>query len=374
MSDSSLRTQPSQPARGRARPVAPAPGRALAAEERRPGLRLLGVLAGALGVAFVLLAAVCLLPENGYQRWQLQTLMDDRLRWIYERIHFDPKPIDIAIIGPSRVQLGFSAAAIEDKLAQNGERANVVNLAFPGAGRDIQWAIVRELFKTKSPKAIVLEVEDKPYPFGSFAFKYVAPAQAIVFPPTPFLHDYLYNLAYLPIRKLTLFGAGLFPDLFGLPKEFDPQRYAQSRTDYSTSFIGDTGKLVDMGRAVPRATLLAEAQTTDHDTFFGRLLTRINGGEDHIYMRKIAAEAKAHGTRVIFVYLPVFNGAETISDLDFLKQFGPVLNYGDLAQRDELFENWSHLNHAGAMTASGRLADALLGSDLFDPDQQARTK
>jgi len=70
----------------------------------------------------------------------------------------------------------------------------------------------------------------------------------------------------------------------------------------------------------------------------------------------------------------VFNGAETISDLDFLKQFGPVLNYGDLAQRDELFENWSHLNHAGAMTASGRLADALLGSDLFDPDQQARTK
>ena len=33
-----------------------------------------------------------------------------------------------------------------------------------------------------------------------------------------------------------------------------------------------------------------------------------------------------------------------------LKQFGPVLNFGDLAPRDELFENWSHLNHAGAMT------------------------
>jgi hypothetical protein len=29
-----------------------------------------------------------------------------------------------------------------------------------------------------------------------------------------------------------------------------------------------------------------------------------------------------------------------------------------------LFENWSHLNHAGAMNASGRLADAIAGLDL----------
>ncbi|MGC9959493.1 hypothetical protein [Roseiarcus sp.] len=53
-----------------------------------------------------------------------------------------------------------------------------------------------------------------------------------------------------------------------------------------------------------------------------------------------------------------------ISDLAFLEQYGTVLNLGDLAQRDELFENWSHLNHAGAMTASARLADAIAGLDL----------
>jgi hypothetical protein len=332
--------------------------------ERVAGLRLFGVLCAALAVAFVLSAAACLLPENDYQKWQLQEIMNDRLRWIYERIHFDEKPIDVAIIGPSRVQLGLSAAAVEEKLAERGKHANVANLAFPGAGRDIQWAIVDELFKAKSPKLLVLEVEDQPYPFGSFAFKYIAPAKEIVLPPTPFLHNYLYNLAYLPIRKLTLFGADLFPDLFGLSKDFDPERYAQSPTDYSTSFIGDLGKLVDMEHPVPRATLLAEAQPLDRPTLFGRALTRINGGEDHLYLRKIAAEAKAHGAQLIFVFLPVFNGVESASDQDFLKQFGPVLNYGDLAQRDELFENWSHLNHAGAMTASARLADAIAGLEL----------
>ena len=321
--------------------------------------RLLFTILAALAVAFLLSAAVCFLPENDYQRWRLQ----GATQWIYERIHFDPKPIDIAILGPSRAQLGFSAAAIEEQLAKHGKHANVVNFALPGAGRDIQWAILNELFKAKSPKVIVLEVEEEPYPFGHFFFKFVAPAEAIAFPPTPFLHNYLYNLAYLPVRKLMLFGANLFPDLYGIPKQFDPQHYAQTRTDYTTSFIGD-GKLVDMEDPVPRATLLAEPREPVPRTLVARLLTRLSGGEDHLFTEKIARDAKAHGAQVVFVYLPMFEGPRTISDEDFLKQFGRVLNYGDLAPHDELFENWSHLNHAGAMTASARLADVLAGLDL----------
>ncbi|HEY6521621.1 MAG TPA: hypothetical protein VIZ19_19960, partial [Roseiarcus sp.] len=305
---------------------------------------------------------VCLLPENDYQKWQLQD-PDGRLRWIYERIHFDPTPIDIAIVGPSREQLGFSPAAIEKDLAQHGRRLNVVNFALPGAGRDIQWAILNELFKAKAPKVIVLGVEDQPYPFGHFFFKYVAPAEAIVFPPSPFLHNALYNLAYLPIRKLKLFGANLFPDLFGLSKQFDPEHYAKNRTDYTTSFIGD-GKLVDMEHQVPRATLLAEPREQVPRTLVARVLTRLNGGEDHLFTKKIAREAKAHGAQLVFVHLPMFEGPQTVSDEDFLKQFGLVLNYGDLAPHDELFENWSHLNHAGATIASARLADAIAGLGL----------
>jgi hypothetical protein len=324
--------------------------------------RLAFTILAALVVAIVLCAAVCLLPENDYQKWQLQD-PDGRLRWIYERIHFDPKPIDIAIVGPSRDQLGLSAAAIEQDLAQRGKQANVVNFALPGAGRDLQWAILDELFKAKSPKVIVLGVEDQPYPFGHFLFKYVGPAEAIVFPPSPFLHNYFYNLAYLPIRKLKLFGANLFAGLFGLTKEFDSGHYAQNRTDYSTSFIGD-GKLVDMEHPVPRATLLAEPREPVPRTLVARLLTRLNGGEDHLFTQKIAREAKAHGAQLVFVHLPMFEGPKTVSDEDFLKQFGLVLNYSDLAPHDELFENWSHLNHAGAMNASARLADAIAGLGL----------
>jgi hypothetical protein len=325
--------------------------------------KLVSTILAALVVALILSAAVCLLPENDYQKWQQQD-PDGRLRWIYERIHFDPMPIDVAIVGPSRAQLGLSAAAVEQHLAQQGKPANVANFALPGAGRDIQWAILDELFKAKAPKVVILEVEEEPYPFGHFFFKYVAPAEAIVFPPSPFLHNYLYNLAYLPIRKLKLFGANLFPDLFCLSKQFDPEHYAKNRTDFSTSFPGEFGKLVDMEHPVPREALLAQPRIPVPRTLVARLLTRINGGEDHLFIEKIAREAKAHGAQLIFVHLPMFEGPQTVSDQDFLKQFGPVLNYGDLAPHDELFENWSHLNHAGAMNASARLADAIAGLDL----------
>jgi prephenate dehydrogenase len=95
-----------------------------------------------------------------------------------------------------------------------------------------------------------------------------------------------------------------------------------------------------------------------------RLLTRLNGGEDHLFTEKIAREAKAHGAQLVFVHLPMFEGPQTVSDESFLKQFGLVLNYGDLAPHDELFENWSHLNHAGAMKASARVAAAIAGLNL----------
>lgn len=329
------------------------------------GFKVFRTLLAALAVAFVLSALVCLLPENPYQRWQLQAnYMGGVLVRDYERIHFDPKPIDIAILGASHAQLGLSAGAIEDQLAQHGKRVSVANLAIGGGGQNVQWAIVDELFKSKSPKVIVIAVEDQPNPFGHFAFRYVAPAEAVVFPPSPFVHNYLYDLAYLPARKAQLFGAELFPNLFGLPKEFDPKAYADKRTDFTSDFPDEFGKTVDMMHPVPRAKLLAEQRPPVRETFVARALNRIGGGEDHLYIRKIAEEARAHGTQLIFIYMPIFNGPTTIADLTFLEQYGTVLNLGDLSQRDELFENWGHLNHAGAMIASARLADAIAGLDL----------
>ena len=163
---------------------------------------------------------------------------------------------------------------------------------------------------------------------------------------------------------MRLFGANLFPNLFGLTKEFDPDAYARTRTDYTTTFTDyPSGKIIDMEDPVPRATLIAQVRPLSDYTFLARAFDQINGGEDYLYIREIAREAKAKGTQLVFVFLPTFNGPQTISDVEFLRQYGPVLNCGDLAQNDQLYENWLHLNRAGAMIASARLADAIDGLD-----------
>jgi hypothetical protein len=329
------------------------------------GLRLLGVLSKAIAVALVLDAAACFLPENAYQRWKILDSDYGRMRWIYERIHYDPRPIDVVILGASRSQLGFSAAAIEQQLAEHDKHANVVNFAVFNLGRNIQWVILNEIYKAKSPRVIVLEVDDPPYPFGHELFKDVASTDAILSAPKRAFHQYFDDLVYLPARKLRLFSVNLVPELFGLSKQFDPKAYESNRTDFTTNFPGESGGIVDMERTVPRGILLEQiSQQASRHLWIASEYARLKGGGDRVYIRKIADEAKAHGAQLIFVYVPTFNGPATVSDLDFLKQYGPVINNGDLAPRDELFENWSHLNHAGARTASARLADAINSLDL----------
>jgi hypothetical protein len=327
--------------------------------------RLVFTILAVLGVALLLNVAVSLLPENAYQRWQLVESDYGRLRWIYERIHHDPRPIDVVILGSSRAQVGLSAAAIEQQLAEHGKSVNVVNFAIFNIGRNIQWAIINEIYKAKSPKVIVLQVEEPPYPYGHEDFKDVASANAIISAPRQALHEYFNDLAYLPARNLKLFVANLFPEFFGLSKQFDPQAYARNRTDFTTNFPDEAGGIVDMEKTVPRGVLLEQASgQATRNAWMASEYVRLNGGENRFYIRKIADQAKAHGTQLIFVYIPQFSGAQTVSDLDFLKQYGPVIDNGDLAPRDELFENWSHLNHAGAMTATARLADGINGLRL----------
>ncbi len=329
------------------------------------GLKTLGIIVASLGVALALDVAVCLLPENDYQRWQLvDGTLFEQLRWAYERIHFDPRPIDVAIVGPSKTMLGLSAERIERQLSAEGKPAHVANFSIVAAGRNVDWDIVDELYKSKSPKIIVIGVDGAPDPYGHPAFKYVAPARAIAFPPAPLLHNYFYDLAYLPSRKLRLFGAWLFPDLSGLRKRFDSETYARTRTDFTSGILSFENQSIDMEREVPRATLLAQIRPPVRPTLISRELGRFNEGDDHVYIREIAKEAKAHGTRLIFVFIPTFNGSTEIKDRAFLEQYGEILDNGDLSQRDKLYENWLHLNHAGALVASDRLADAIAGLNI----------
>jgi hypothetical protein len=226
----------------------------------------------------------------------------------------------------------------------------------------VEWVIVHELYKTKSPKVLVVSIDDKPYPWGHQAFKYIAPARAIAVPPSPLLHNYFYDLAYLPFRQLKLFAALPFSEAFGLKKQFKPEIYAQTATDLTNSHRMPDGKWIDMEHPVSRAVLEKQARIAAAEqerTLVPRALAAIVEADDHAYVQEIAREAAAHGTRLLFVFVPSFDGPTVIKDRAFYEQYGRILDNSDLSQRDQLYMDWSHLNHAGALIVSDRVAAAV---------------
>jgi hypothetical protein len=115
------------------------------------GVRALRTIVTSLATALALCALACLLPDNPYQRWQLVDSMDvdgglfANLRWVYERMHFDDRPIDIAVVGPSSTFNGVTSERIERELAARGVTAHVANFSAVASGRNLQWAVVDEL-------------------------------------------------------------------------------------------------------------------------------------------------------------------------------------------------------------------------------------
>jgi hypothetical protein len=314
------------------------------------------IIASALFWAVVL----CLLPNSAYQRWQtLKGTEYDTLRTIYERIHYDPRPLDVVIVGPSKAALDLSIKRIRSQLAAAGVSANADNFAVMASGRDKDYAVVKELYETKSPKVLVIGVDAVAFPYGHPVFKYFADAQDIAFPPAFGLHEHPANLAYLPFRQLRMFFADLLPDALGLTKTFDPQSYAQrAAQDYTEGFVFH-GKWIDTTRRETAESLAATPLELRKPSPITRLMYRFNDGDDHTYIRKIVELARAHGTKVIFVYLPEYGAPVRTSEAAFLEPQGTLVSAGDLSERPELYMEVHHLNRYGAQIASDRVAAAV---------------
>jgi hypothetical protein len=324
------------------------------------GLNSKIAIAAILGSALAFGVAASLLPENAYQRWQLldQTI-HARAHWIYDRVHFDPTPVDVAFIGPSRVGQGINAPRLERELAAKGLPAHVVNFSLPESGRDINYTIAKELFSTKSPKLLVIGVVEKPSRFGHPAFKYVADRADIVAPGYVTDFKYFSNLIYLPYRQLRLFMADLWPASLGLSKSFDPSHYAGESVDTTGSVVLPDGAIKEGERPASAAELdrgVRKLERGMHPPILPDQFRDEEFGDDRTYIRKIVNLARAHGTPVAFVFIPYFTGPTTVQEQSFYGQYGPVWNAGFLRTHEEWFADYGHLTRTGAY----RLTDWLL--------------
>jgi hypothetical protein len=304
-----------------------------------------------LGIALATAAGACLLPDDPYQRWQLlDGTIHKQARWIYERIHFDSRPVDVVFVGPSRIARGIDPLRMEAELRREGHPVSVVNFALPEGGRNLNDVIVEELLKTKRPKLIVIGVIEKPARLGHPAFKYVAPTGMVVDPVHIGNVRYLADLAYLPFRQMTLFAAKVAPWASDLSTTFDPDQYTPDR-GVSDVFRTKDGRLESTSRQASLEELEQGAREFREGVtppILPPSLADVEFGDERANIRRIAAAARRHGVKVAFLSQPYWSGPTTIQEEGFYRSMGPVWNAGFLSAHAELYADSGHMTRHGA--------------------------
>ena len=328
-----------------------------------------------IALAVLVFAALCggsvLLPHDPYIRYQqLSETIQFPAVWGYERIIFDPAPIDVAVIGNSRLQAAISAPQLSRELtAQTGQSVTVANLSMPQEGRNAHYAIVRNLLEHRPEvKLIVLSAIEQMPREGHPAFRSIAEADDLLTAPVLVNRDFLGDAAQLPFRQMSLFVQTQWPEAFGVSRRFRPEAYRGTAYDSTFSFRSPTGNYVDRDSLVPASELLPPARARA-ETITPPLLPAsaadIEFSVERIYTRKIADLARAKGVRVVFLYAPIYHYPLPLKDLSFYEAIGPVLQEKFLSARPDFYSDYGHLNRRGAVQATSVLGRFITARSLL---------
>ncbi len=319
--------------------------------------RLFGI--GGLTAA-VTLALLSLIPSDPYIQWQaMRSEAFARLGWIYERIHFDPTPIDVAFIGTSHTMNGIDGEAVA---AAMGGCAHVANLAIPAYGRNLHWIIARELLEHRTVGTLVVEVVENETRLSHPAFFTVAGWRDIVQAPILINLRYFTDLALLPIDRLLLGVKTLLPAAFGLRARFDPAHYDGPDPD-NTRMVRVHGQAFTGLRASHE-----DPAALDRDAAADRAGKRYNmlplpmAGLEYAaplyYLHRIEALAAARHVRLVYLYLPGYGQDAAPHDLAPYAGHA-MLTVNDLLASHAAWYDAAHLNAAAAAAVSERVGGLL---------------
>jgi len=336
-----------------------------------------------LATATVSLIALCLLPDNRYLRFQgLTDSAVVKVGWIYERLHFDRSPIDIVFLGTSHTVFGVNGEEVEAACRKAaGRNCATVNLGLQHLGRDLHWILAREALETRTPKMLIIEVQESESRAMHPAFPFLADAGDVVTAPIVINTSYFANLARLPLRQMTGFAKDWMPEAFGARTQFNPEFYRGAHWNDTFSEKGSIEHPIS--KAVPR-TSVHSAQELErerkHLQARERALLKLPGGFEQLeyraslfYVRRMVMRAAEKGVQVRFLYMPTFRGKASPDFMGFYQQFAPVWRMPqNILDRNDLWLDVGHLNAKGAGAFSKWLGERI-AADNMGANQSLKT-
>ena len=298
-------------------------------------------------VVVAVFIGVTMLPHDRYIRFQsLRGTLHARAEWVYDRIHNDPTPVDILIVGPSRTVSDIDPLQLQDNLQKNtGMAVHVAHFGYAEPGVNLPYLMVRETFETKKPKIVIVGVIDQQNRNGHPAFKDLADTKDIIHAPILLNKDYLSDLAFLPMRQLRLAADSVLAPHLDFRHVFDPALYAGSEIDVEARYPvhQTTQKSFEQLKASA-----AEAERKRTRPYLPSSMSEIEFAAQRYYLERIAAIADQHGAKLIFVYLPGFDDLSAPTEMDYYKSLGSVLlGPSDIRTDPSDFFDVDHLNAMG---------------------------
>jgi hypothetical protein len=311
--------------------------------------------------AAALFAASILLPHERYYRYQAHDSGTTRKAdWIYERLHFDPTPIDVALIGTSRMGGGISETILEAEYCrQTGRTIRAVNLALPETGRNLNYAILKEAARTRRPKLFIVEMNEVEPRKPHDGFIVLADAADVLSAPAAINLNYFSDLIRLPGRQANLYLQSLMRQPPVRPR-FDRASYEGPHFDRTRTIRLLDGRSIDKDIARPKAeldALYAEREAAEAPYHvLPPPLAALEYRYSRLYLRRMEEQAGRNGALLAYAYLPAYRAPEMPSELARELDVAIAFDLGGAAANDPSF--WfdaTHWNAKGAELASVRL-------------------
>ena len=326
----------------------------------------LGFVFAALVFTLTLLGASLVIPTNDYYRWQEHTSGTTRKAdWIYERLHFDAEPIDIALIGTSRMAGGVSGPDIEAAYCKaTGRRIRVANLAIPETGRNMHYVIAKEAVRTKAPSLIIVELNEIESRRPHNGFIALADTQDVLSAPAFINVNYLSDLARLPGRQAILLMQSL-AKRGAVRASFEKSAYLGHDLDRTRELPLLDGRVISRFKKTSEEELDAERQAALRESSAMKLPAALHALEyrfSRLYLKKIEQLAEKGGGEVDYVFMPAWRAptlpTSVVANLSIDK---PIIDLGGRVAEDP--DKWldaTHLNAWGAIEQTERFAAEII--------------
>jgi hypothetical protein len=302
-------------------------------------LFLLPVLAGV-----VLL--FCLNPAKEFSYRFVEGECSNKASWIHDRVFLSGKNMDVVFIGASQTACAVKDELIEKKLGElTGETVNVVNLGYCRGGRDIQYVMLKEVFRQKNPKLVVIEVSEDEPKYSHPVFPYLAETDDL------FGSAVFYNQRYF--RSLWK----------GLVIRFE---YLKEQVFGGDTFHGDSTFIYGY---IPTEAVADDNLLLRNRMNWERRLSRkktalkrkVELRYSMHYMEKMIDMAGGNGSKVIFLYLRESgSGLKNPMLSDYYRSVSKIVMLPEeIYTSPGLWFDAAHLNDKGATLASEEIAKEL---------------